>query len=116
VLHDTSILSGSLDNHLPLPTVVGHGLFYINILSGLASQNGGQGMPVIRRGTHDRRYRLIVQSPPKILYTARFPTLPIGNFFCLRELAGIHIAQVGNFAILLGSVQKAMGKMDSPTP
>src|ERR1700730_5285488 len=76
-LYQPVIFSCGIDDLPPLPNIVRNGFFYVNILARLASPNGSQCVPVIRRGNRNCVNFFIVQHAANICFG---PGLLLGNF------------------------------------
>ena len=81
------MLRSGLDNALVAPRGFDHGapfldvvrqrFFHINVLSGLAGENGGNGVPVVRRGDDNGIDVFSLENVPEILVRFRPPAGPL---------------------------------------
>jgi len=81
-LDHTIVLPGSLHHLASFINIIGNRLFYINVLAFLASPDGLQRMPMIRRGNGDRIDILVIEQPAEIHLRFRFVA---GDLFQIRH-------------------------------
>ena len=65
-LDDAVVLARGLDHPPPFDDVVAGRLLDVDVLAGLAGQDGQQRVPVVGRGDRDGVDRLVVEQPPKV--------------------------------------------------
>ena len=104
VLHDNAILLRSLDSDPPFSHVVAHRFFDVDVLTGLSTPNGHQGVPVVRRRNRDRIHVFVIEGLSNITDRLRrvLATVPIGN---VLDSSNAHVViwidDIGDFDILL---------------
>ena len=105
MLHDYAIASAALrQRDPPFANVVAHRLLNVDMLAGLRSPDGHQGMPVVGRGDGDCVQVLVVQSLANISNRLRFVSSII--LFCdvlesSRQHFLVRVDDVGHFNIRL---------------
>src|SRR5262245_24370147 len=82
-LHDAVMLARSLHHRLPFLDVVGQRLFDIDVLACFASENGGNGMPMIWSTYQDCIDVLALENLPEILVRLGTRSHPLQAFLCV---------------------------------
>ena len=98
VLHHPAVTAGGLDHLASLPDIVGAGLLHVDMLAGLAGQDGGRSVPVIAGGDDYRIHLRVVQDVAEV----RDPMSRAGLLDGLRHALGVRVADVGHPAALQG--------------
>src|SRR5439155_26693377 len=100
-LTDTVVLAGRFDNAPAFADVMADRLLDVNVLAGLQGPDGGQGVPVVRRGDADDVNRLVFDHLANVLLKAGH--LPLSLFRGGHAPADprlIGVAQDGHDAIV----------------
>ena len=74
-LHDAIVLAGGLDHAAALDEIVRDGLLDVDMLAGLTGPDGGQGVPVVRRGDADGVDVAVLEDAAEVFDDLRRPLL-----------------------------------------
>ena len=115
--HDTVVMTGSLDGHLSLPGRVTAGLFDVDMLVVITTQNSCWSVPVIWRSNHEDIQALVFQHFSDVTERVGDPLLQaLHGGLSLCNSPRVDIANCGDFTIVLlskSSSQRASTSIDT---
>ena len=99
-LNDPLVLAHGLDHALAFHDVVTVRLFDVDVFAGLASPDGAERMPMVRRGDRDDVDVFVVEDAAKVLHDFRFRRTGVGeDLLCRADDVEVNVAQGGDHGI-----------------
>ncbi len=109
-LHNPLMLARRGDDQLALMRIVAARFFHINVFAGCTGQNGGRGVPVIRRGYRNRVHLRILEESAQVFHAFRLSFLLLSSGRDpLGDCSTVHVTDVSNLGIGHGKIPGDVG-------